>query len=150
QVDHHLTTHPIDVVATFATQRPRYCRECARVCLLAIVLVRRDVAVLTKRASHVAGGKEDRARAFRAAEEQLLPSVMEMRADPRSRGEFASAELGTRQAIDAAIPRTEIAVGEHAIGKFAAYVQQARPIRRCRQRGACPDRLPASHEYRCQ
>src|SRR5262249_54524021 len=69
---------------------------------------------------------------------------------PRSRGEFAGAELRPRHAVDAAIPRTEIAVGEHAISKFAAYFQQARSICRCRQRGACSDRLPAFHKYRSQ
>jgi hypothetical protein len=36
---------------------------------------------------------------------------MEMRADPRSRGELAGAELGTCDAVDATIPWTEIAVG---------------------------------------
>src|SRR5215469_11063820 len=150
QVDNHLPTHPIDVVATFTAQRPRHRRERAWVCLLAVVLVSRDVAILAKGTSHVAGGEEDRARAFRAAVEQLLAGVMEMRAEPRSRGEFAGTELGTRQAIEAAIPRTEIAVGEHAIGKLAAYFQQARSIRSCRQGRARSDCLPASHEYRSQ
>src|SRR5262252_1843390 len=111
QVDNDLTAYPIDIVATFAAQRPRHRRECARVSLLTVVLVGRDVAVLAERTSHVAGGEEDRARAFRAAVEQLLAGVMEMRADPRSRGEFAGPEFGTPQAIDATIPRTEIAVG---------------------------------------
>jgi hypothetical protein len=76
---------------------------------------------LSDRISHVAGGEENGARAFRAAIEQLLPGMMKMRANPRSRGEFAGAELRPRHAVDAAIPRTEIAVGEHAIGKLAAY-----------------------------
>jgi hypothetical protein len=31
-------------------------------------------------------------------------------------------ELGTRRTIDPAIPRIEIAVGENAIGKLAAYL----------------------------
>ena len=76
--------------------------------------------ILAKRTSHVAGGEEDRARSFRAAEEELLAGVMEIRADPRSRGEFAGAELSTCHAVDAAVPWIEIAVGEHAIGKLAA------------------------------
>src|SRR5207245_10761569 len=73
---------------------------------------------------------------------------MEMRADPRTGGELAGAELGARHPIDAAIPRTEIAVGEHTVGKFAAQLQQARPVRRLRQRRARPDRLPARDKYR--
>src|SRR3974377_446770 len=107
QVDNHLATDPINVVAAFAAQRPRHSRECARVCLLAVVLVGRNVAILAKRTAHVAGGEEDRARAFRAAVEQFLPAVMEMRADPRGRSKLAGAELHPRHAVDAAIPRTE-------------------------------------------
>src|SRR5262245_59502029 len=122
QVNNHLAAHPVDVVAAFAAQRPRHRRECARVRLFAVVLVGADVAVLAKRTSHVTGGEEDRARAFRAAVEQFLASVMEMRADPRSRGEFAGAELGARRAIDTAIPRTEIAVGKHAVSKLATQL----------------------------
>ena len=82
QVDNHLATHPIDVVATLATQCPRHCRKYARIRLLAVVLISGDVAILAKRTPHVAGGEEDRARAFRAAIEQLLSGVMKMRADP--------------------------------------------------------------------
>ena len=74
--------------------------------------------------------------------------MVEMRADPRTGGELASAKLGTCHSIDAAIPRTEIAVGEHAVGKFAAQLQQARPVRRLWQRRARPDRLPARDKYR--
>src|SRR5262249_19432497 len=74
--------------------------------------------------------------------------MMEMRADPRTRGELASAELGASHAVDLAIPRTKIAVGEHAVGKFAAQLQQARSLRRLRQRRARPDRLPARDECR--
>src|SRR6516162_10654415 len=74
--------------------------------------------------------------------------MMEMRAHSRTGGELASAELGARYPVDAAIPRTEIAVGEHAVGKFAAQLQQARSLRRLRQRRARPDRLPARDECR--
>src|SRR6516165_5502123 len=150
QVDDDLTAYPIDIVATFAAQRPRHRRECARVSLLTVVLVSRDVAVLAKCTPHVAGGEEDRARAFRAAVEELLAGVMKMRADPRSRSEFAGAELRPGHAVDAAIPRAEIAVGEHAIGKLAAYFQQAWSIRRCRQRCARSDCPTTSQEYRGQ
>src|SRR6266568_2990652 len=73
---------------------------------------------------------------------------MEMRADPRTGSEFTSAELRTYHPVDAAIPRTEIAMGEHTVGKFAAQLQQARSVRRPRQRPACPDRLPAREKYR--
>src|SRR6266511_4779507 len=71
-----------------------------------------------------------------------------MRADPRTGSEFTSAELRTYHPVDAAIPRTEIAVGEHTVGKFVAQLQQARSVRRPRQRPACPDRLPAREKYR--
>src|SRR5215831_1582090 len=74
--------------------------------------------------------------------------MMEMRADSRIRGELASAELGTCHPIDAAIPRTEIAVGEHTVGKFAAQLQQARSVRRLRQRRARPDCLPTRDKCR--
>src|SRR5262249_39151994 len=150
QVDNDLAAHPVDVVATFAPQRPRHRRECTRVRLFAVVLVGADVAVLAKRTPHVTGSEEDRARAFRAAVEQLLTGVMEMRANPRSRGEFAGAELGARRAVDTAIPRTEIAVGKHAVGQLATQVQQARSLRSVRQQRARPDRLPASKKYRGQ
>src|SRR6266446_1749825 len=73
---------------------------------------------------------------------------MEMRAHSRTGGELASAELGTCHPIDAAIPRTEIAVGEHTVGKFAAQLQQARSVRRLRQRRASPDCLPARDKCR--
>src|SRR5262245_1661359 len=119
QVDNHLAAHPVDVVATFAAQRPRHRRECTRVRLFAVIFVGADIAVLAKRTPHITGGEEDRARAFRAAVEQLLAGVMEMRADPRSRGELAGAELRACRAVDTAIPRTEIAVGEHAVSEFA-------------------------------
>src|SRR5262249_22644293 len=76
--------------------------------------------------------------------------MMEMRAHSRTGGELASAELGARYPVDLAIPRTEIAVGEHAVGKFAAQLQQARSLRRPRQWRARPDRLPAHNEYRCE
>src|SRR5262249_55050099 len=88
------------------------------------------------------------ARALRAAIEQLLPGMMEMRADPRTGGKLASAELGAGHAVDLPIPRTKIAVGEHAVGKFAAQLQQARSLRRRRTRRARPDRLPARDKYR--
>ncbi len=39
-------------------------------------------------------------------------------------------------------------MGEHTVGKFAAQLQQARSVRRPRQRPACPDRLPAREKYR--
>src|SRR6516164_10964780 len=74
--------------------------------------------------------------------------MMEMRADPRTGGELASAELSARHPIDVAIPGTKIAVREHAVGKFAAQLQQARTICRLRQWRARPDRLPARDEYR--
>ena len=50
-----------------------------------------------------------------------------MRADPRAGGELAGAELGARHAVDAAIPRTEIAMGEHAVGKLAASSSRLEP-----------------------
>src|SRR6266540_1109245 len=68
---------------------------------------------------------------------------MEMRADPRTGSEFTSAELRTYHPVDAAIPRTEITVGEHAVGKFVAQLQQARPVCRLRQWRPRSDRLPA-------
>src|SRR5262249_15099490 len=74
--------------------------------------------------------------------------MMEMRADSRTGGELASAELGARHPVDATIPRTEIAVGEHPVGKFAAQLQQARSVRRLRQRRARPDCLPARDKCR--
>src|SRR2546428_10096295 len=73
---------------------------------------------------------------------------MEMRADPRTGSEFTSAELRTYHPVDAAIPRTEIAVGEHTVGKFAAQLQQARTVCRLRQWRVRPGRLPARDEYR--
>ena len=82
QVNHDLAANPIDVVATLSAQRPRHRRKHARVRLLAVVLVGADVTVLAEGAAHVAGGEEDRPRAFGAAIEQLLAHVMEMRADP--------------------------------------------------------------------
>src|SRR5262249_21494778 len=54
----------------------------------------------------------------------------------------------TSQAVDVAIPRAKIAVGEHAVGKFAAQLQQARTVCRLRQWRASPDCLPARDEYR--
>src|SRR5262245_4475672 len=74
--------------------------------------------------------------------------MMEMRADSRTGGELASAELGASHAVDMAIPRTKIAVGEHTVGKFAAQLQQARTVCRLRQWPARPDRLAARDEYR--
>src|SRR5262245_19208394 len=74
--------------------------------------------------------------------------MMEMRADPRTGGKLASAELGARHPVDVAIPGAKIAVGEHAVGKFAAQLQQARSLRRLRQWLARPDRLPARDECR--
>src|SRR5262249_829003 len=73
---------------------------------------------------------------------------MEVRADPRTGGEFTSAELGTCHPVDAAIPRTEIAMGEHTVGKFAAQLQQARPVRRLGQGRAGAGRRPALQKYR--
>src|SRR5205807_7823934 len=87
-----------------------------------------DVAVLAEGAAHVAGGEEDRARALGAAIEELLAGVMEMRADPRAGGKLARPELAAPHAVDAAVPRAEIAVGEHAPGERAAEVEQARPL----------------------
>src|SRR6266571_2251365 len=49
---------------------------------------------------------------------------------------------------DTAIPGTEIAVGEHAVGELAGELQQARPVRRRRQRRARADRLPARDKDR--
>src|SRR5215470_1667028 len=74
--------------------------------------------------------------------------MMEMGADPRTGGKLASAELGASHAVDLAIPRTKIAVGKHAVGKFAAQLQQARTVCRLRQWRAHPDRLPARDECR--
>src|SRR5262249_17346526 len=117
-------------------------RECARVRLLAVVFVSADIPILAEGAPHVARGEKDRARALRTAIEQLLTRMMEMRADSRTGGELASAELGAGHAVGLAIPGTKIAVGEHAVGKFAAQLQQARSLRRLRQWRAHPDRLP--------
>src|SRR5262249_34966940 len=103
QVNNDLTAHPIDIVATLAAQRPRHRRQGVRVRLFAVVLVRADIPVLAEGTPHVAGGEKDRARALRAAIEQLFAGVMEMGADPRTRGELASAELGTSHAVDLAI-----------------------------------------------
>src|SRR4030095_15981788 len=141
QVDSHRAAHPVDVVATCASQRPRHRRERARVRLFAVVLVGADVAVLAKRTPHVTGGEEDRARAFRATVEQLLTGVMEMRADPRSRGELAGAELRACRPVDTAIPRTEIAVSEHAVSELATQLQQAGPLRHVLPWRGRPDRL---------
>jgi hypothetical protein len=73
---------------------------------------------------------------------------MEMRTDARTGGEFTSPKLGASHPVDAAIPRTEIAMGEHAVGKFAAQLQQARPVCRLRQWRPRPDRLPTREKYR--
>jgi hypothetical protein len=69
----------------------------------------------------------------RTAVKQLLAGVMKMRADPRSGSELAGAELRARRTVDAAIPWTKITVGEHPIGKLAAHLKQARPVRCWRQ-----------------
>jgi len=61
QVNDDFTADPVDIVATFMAQRPRHRRQCARVRLLAIVLVRANVPILAKGAPHIARGKEDRA-----------------------------------------------------------------------------------------
>jgi hypothetical protein len=121
-VNDDLAADPIDIVATFAAERPRYGRQCAGIRLLAVVLIRADVPVLAEGAPHVARSEEDRARALRAAIEKLFAGMMEMRADPRRGGELTGAELGARHPVDAAIPRTEIAVGKHSVGKFAAQL----------------------------
>src|SRR5262249_49924802 len=108
----------------------------------AVVLISADVAVLTEIASHVAGGKEDRAGALRTAIEQLLAAVMKVRADPRTRGQLASAEFCAHHAVNSAVPWTEVAMGEHPVDKLAAQLQQAWPVRRRQQRRALSDRLP--------
>ena len=143
-----LATHPIDVVTAFAAQRPGHCRQRPRVRLLAVVLVGADVAVLTEGTAHVAGSEEDRARACRPPIEQLLAGMMEVRADARGRGELAGTKLLARHAVNTAIPWTEIAVGEHAVGKLTAKLEQARPFRWSRQRRACADRPPTREENR--
>jgi hypothetical protein len=150
QLDDHFAADPIDVVAAFTAQRPCHRRKRTRVRLFAIVFVSADVAILAKGASRIAGGEEDRARPFRAAVEQLLAGVMEMRADPRSGSELAGAQLRARRTVDTAIPWTKITVGEHPMGKLAAQLKQARPVRRCRQWRACSDRLPSCEKYRRQ
>jgi hypothetical protein len=145
-MNHHLAADPIDVVAALAAQHPGHGRERAGIDLLAVVLVGADVAVLAERASHVAGSKKDRAGPGRAAIEQLLAGVMKMCAHSRAGGELAGAELDAGAAIDAAIPRAEIAMAEHAVGELAAELQQARAVRRLGQRFAFPDRLPTREE----
>src|SRR5216683_2041336 len=150
QVDDDLAADPVDVVAPLAAQCPRHSRKRARIGLLAIILVGRDIAVLAEGAAHVAGGEEDRARALGAAIEELLAGVMEMRADPRAGGKLAGPGLAACQAVDAAVPGAEIAMGEHAPGERAAEVEQARPVRVGRQRRAFPDRLPALEKDPCQ
>src|SRR6516162_169401 len=150
QVDDDLAADPIDVVTALTAQRPCHCRERTRVRLLTIVFVSADVAILTEGASHVAGGEENCTRTFRAAVKELFTGVMEMRADPRSGSELASAELRARRTVDTAIPWTEVAVGEHPIGKLAAHLKQARSVRCWRQRRACADRLPPCEKYRRQ
>src|ERR1700747_335204 len=119
QVNHHLTTDPVDVVAALAAQHPRHRRKGAGINLLAIVLVGADVAVLAEGASHVAGSEEDRPGASRAPVEQLLASMMEMRAHPCAGGELAGPELDADAPVDAAIPGAEIAMREHAVSEFA-------------------------------
>src|SRR5262249_5619112 len=150
QVDDDLAADPIDVVAAFTAQRPCHRRKRTRVRLLAVVFVSADVAILTEGASHVAGGEENRARTFRAAVKQLLAGVMEMRADPRSGSELAGAEFRGRLTVDAAIPRTKIAVGEHPIRKLAAQLDQAGPVPHRRQWRARPDCPPPCEKYRRQ
>src|SRR6516162_10939449 len=150
QVDDDLAADPIDVVTALTAQRPCHCRERTRVRLLTIVFVSADVAILTEGASHVAGGEENCARTFRAAVKELFAGVMEMRADPRSGSELASTELRACRTVDTAIPRTEIAVGEHPIGKLAAQFEQARPVHRRRQWRARPDCSPPCEKYRRQ
>src|SRR5262249_56999670 len=71
---------------------------------------------------------------------------MEMRTDARTRGEFTSPKLGACQPVDAAIPRTEIAVGEHPEAKFAENFKQARPLPRRRHPRTGPDRLPPAEK----
>src|SRR5262245_56228190 len=73
---------------------------------------------------------------------------MEMRADPRTGGELARAELGASHAVNSAIPRTKIAVGKHAVCELAAQLQQAWSLRRLRQPRACPNCLPACDKNR--
>src|SRR5262249_7355281 len=133
QVDDYLAADPIDVVTALTAQRPCHRRKRTRVRLLTVVFVSADVAVLAKGASHIAGGEEDRPRTFRAAVKQLLARVMEIRADPRSGSELAGAEFRARRTVDTAIPWTEVTVGEHPIGKLAAHLKQARPVRYWRQ-----------------
>src|SRR5262249_31747608 len=96
----------------------------------------------------VTGGEKDGARASRAAVEQLLPGVMEVRAHSRTGGELAGAELAALYPVDPAVPRAEIAVGEHAVGKLASKLEQARPARRRGQRRARADRRPAIEKGR--
>ncbi len=55
-----------------------------------------------------------------------------------------------RSAVYTAIPRTEITVGEHPIGKLAAKLEQAWPIRCRRQWRARPDLLPPCEKYQRQ
>src|SRR6266567_1102853 len=99
-----------------------------------------------KSASHVAGSEKDRPGSSRAAIEQLLAGVMEMRAHPCAGGELAGSELDAGAPVYAAIPRAEIAMREHAVGKLAAKFQQARAVRRFRQRCARADGLPTREE----
>ena len=84
----------------------------------------------------------------RAAVEQFLSGVMEVRADPRSGSQLARTELGAGDTIDAAVPGAEVAVGEHAVGKLPTQLQQARPLRSWQQGRACTDRLPARDKDR--
>ena len=63
-------------------------------------------------------------------------------------GELAGAEPGARHTVDATIPRTEIAVAKHPVGKLADKLQQAWTVRRLRQGRPGPDRLPAREKQR--
>src|SRR5262245_44203769 len=150
QVDDYLAADPIDVVAAFTAQRPCHRSKRTRIRLVTVVFVSADVAILAKGASHVAGREENCARTFRAAVKELFTGVMEMRADPRSGSELASAELRAHRTVDTAIPRTEIAVGKHPIGKLAAQLEQARPVCCWRQWRARSDCLPPCEKYRRQ
>src|SRR5262245_21244956 len=125
-MDGRIAADPVDVVAAFHAQPPGHRRQRARRNDFAVVLVGRDIAVLAKRAAHVARGEEYRPRALAPAVDELLAGMVEVARNARPGGELAGADLRAPSTVDSAIPPAEIAVREHAIGERTAEVEETR------------------------
>src|SRR5262245_56615389 len=116
-MDRDLSAHPVHVMATFHAQQPRHRRQRTRGDGAAVVFIGGDVAVLAERAAHVAGGEEDRARAPRAAIDQLFPQMMKVRGYARVGAELTRAEVGSLSTVYPAVVTAEITVREHSVRK---------------------------------